>query len=200
MNKIITIGREFGSGGRELGRRLARELGFDYYDKEILAEIAKHTSLSEEYVQQVVENQPRQLFPITVGRSFLYVDTQPLQQASTVFHAQQEIIREMAERSDCVIVGRCADYILRDKKPFRIFVYADMQSRIDRCRSRAAEGENMTDKEYKQQITSMDKSRARYYDFYTDMKWGDKLNYELCINTTNQDIPTLVEFLARIFK
>ena len=200
MNKIITIGREFGSGGRELGRRLARELGFDYYDKEILTEIAKHTSLSEEYVQQVVENQPRQLFPITVGRSFLYVDTQPLQQASTVFQAQQEIIREMAERSNCVIVGRCADYILRDKKPFRIFVYADMQSRIDRCRSRAAEGENMTDKEYKQQITSMDKSRARYYDFYTDMKWGDKLNYELCINTTNQDIPTLVEFLARIFK
>ena len=200
MNKIITIGREFGSGGRELGRRLARELGFDYYAKEILTEIAKHTSLSEEYVQQVVENQPRQLFPITVGRSFLYVDTQPLQQASTVFQAQQEIIREMAERSDCVIVGRCADYILRDKKPFRIFVYADMQSRIDRCRSRAAEGESMTDKEYKQQITSMDKSRARYYDFYTDMKWGDKLNYELCINTTNQDIPTLVEFLARIFK
>ena len=200
MNKIITIGREFGSGGRELGRRLARELGFDYYDKEILTEIAKHTSLSEEYVQQVVENQPRQLFPITVGRSFLYVDTQPLQQASTVFQAQQEIIREMAERSSCVIVGRCADYILRDMKPFRIFVYADMQSRIDRCRSRAAEGENMTDKEYKQQITSMDKSRARYYDFYTDMKWGDKLNYELCINTTNQDIPTLVEFLARIFK
>ena len=200
MNKIITIGREFGSGGRELGRRLARELGFDYYDKEILTEIAKHTSLSEEYVQQVGENQPRQLFPITVGRSFLYVDTQPLQQASTVFQAQQEIIREMAERSSCVIVGRCADYILRDKKPFRIFVYADMQSRIDRCRSRAAEGENMTDKEYKQQIISMDKSRARYYDFYTDMKWGDKLNYELCINTTNQDIPTLVEFLARIFK
>ena len=200
MNKIITIGREFGSGGRELGRRLARELGFDYYDKEILTEIAKHTSLSEEYVQQVVENQPRQLFPITVGRSFLYVDTQPLQQASAVFQAQQEIIREMADRSACVIVGRCADYILRDKKPFRIFVYADMQSRIDRCRSRAAEGENMTDKEYKQQITSMDKSRARYYDFYTDTKWGDKLNYELCINTTNQDIPTLVEFLARIFK
>jgi cytidylate kinase len=200
MNKIITIGREFGSGGRELGRRVARELGFDYYDKEILSEIARHTSLSEEYVQQVVENQPRQLFPITVGRSFLYVDTQPLQQASSVFRAQQEIIREMAERSDCVIVGRCADYILRDMKPFRIFVYADIQSRIDRCRSRAPEGENLTDKEYKQQIVSVDKSRARYYDFYTDMKWGDKLNYELCINTTNQDIAALAGFLARIFK
>ena len=200
MNKIITIGREFGSGGRELGRRLARELNFDYYDKEILSEIAKHTSLSEEYVQQVVENQPRQLYPITVGRSFLYVDTQPLQQASTVFQAQQQIIREMAERSDCVIVGRCADYILREMKPFRIFVYADLQSRIERCRSRAAEGENLSDREYKQQIQSVDKSRARYYDFYTDMKWGDKLNYELCINTTGQDIPALAGLLARLFK
>ena len=200
MNTIITVGREFGSGGRELARRLARELSFDYYDKEILSEIARHTSLSEEYVQQVVENQPRQLFPITVGRSFMYVDTQPLQQASAVFHAQQEIIRELAERSSCVIVGRCADYILRDRKPFRIFVYADMQSRIDRCRARAPEGENMTDKEYKQQIVSMDKSRARYYDFYTDMKWGDKLNYELCINTTGQDIPSLVTVLAKLFR
>ncbi len=200
MNKIITIGREFGSGGRELGRRVARELGFDYYDKEILSEIAKHTSLSEEYVQQVVENQPRQLFPITVGRSFLYVDTQPLQQASSVFRAQQEIIREMAERSDCVIVGRCADYILRDLKPFRIFVYAELQSRIERCRARASEGEHLSDKEYKQQIQSVDKSRARYYDFYTDMKWGDKLNYELCINTTGQDIPTLAAVVAKLFK
>ncbi len=200
MNKIITIGREFGSGGRELGRRVARELGFDYYDKEILSEIAKHTSLSEEYVQQVVENQPRQLFPITVGRSFLYVDTQPLQQASSVFRAQQEIIREMAERSDCVIVGRCADYILRDLKPFRIFVYAELQSRIERCRARAPEGEHLSDKEYKQQIQSVDKSRARYYDFYTDMKWGDKLNYELCINTTDQDIPTLAAVVAKLFK
>ncbi len=200
MNKIITIGREFGSGGRELGRRVARELGFDYYDKEILSEIARHTSLSEEYVQQVVENQPRQLFPITVGRSFLYVDTQPLQQASSVFRAQQEIIREMAERSDCVIVGRCADYILRELKPFRIFVYADLQSRIARCRARAPEGEHLSDKEYKQQIQSVDKSRARYYDFYTDMKWGDKLNYELCINTTDQDIPTLAAVVAKLFK
>ena len=200
MNKIITIGREFGSGGRELGRRVARELGFDYYDKEILSEIAKHTSLSEEYVQQVVENQPRQLFPITVGRSFLYVDTQSLQQASNVFRAQQEIIREMAERSDCVIVGRCADYILRDLKPFRIFVYADLQSRIERCRARAPEGEHLSDKEYRQQIQSVDKSRARYYDFYTDMKWGDKLNYELCINTTGQDIPTLAAVVAKLFK
>ena len=200
MNTIITVGREFGSGGRELARRLARELGFDYYDKEILTQIAERTSLSEDYVQRVVENQPHQLYPITTGRSFLYVDTQPLQQAGAVYQAQQEIITRMADESSCVIVGRCADFILRERKPFRIFVYADLQSRIDRCRSRAAEGENLSDKEYKQQIQSVDKSRARYYDFYTDMKWGDKLNYELCINTTNQDIPSLALVLAKLFK
>ena len=199
MNKIITIGREFGSGGRELGRRLARELGFDYYDKEILTEIAKRTSLSEDYVQRVVENQPHQLYPITTGRSFLYVDTQPLQQAGAVYQAQQEIITRMAHESSCIIVGSCADYILKDRKPFRIFVYADMASRIARCRERAPEGENLTDKEYRQQIQQVDKARAKYYEFYTDRKWGDKLNYELCINTTYQDISAIVPHLARLF-
>lgn len=200
MNQIITIGREFGSGGRELGRRLAKELGIEYYDKEILTEIAKHTSLSEEYVQQVVERQPHQLYPITVGHSFMYLDTQSYSQANTVFQAQQEIIHEMAAKSSCVIVGRCADYILRDEKPFRIFVYADMESRVARCRNRAAEGESLTDKEYRKQIESMDKARSKYYSFYTDMKWGDKLNYDLCVNTTNLDIPGVVTVLAKLFK
>ena len=200
MNQIITIGREFGSGGRELGRRLAKELGIEYYDKEILTEIAKHTSLSEEYVQQVVERQPHQLYPITVGHSFMYTDTQTYSQANTVFQAQQEIIREMAARSSCVIVGRCADYILKEQHPFRIFVYADMESRIARTRSREENAEKLTDKEYRKQIESMDKARAKYYAFYTDMKWGDKLNYDLCVNTTNLDIPSVVQVLAKLFK
>ena len=200
MNQIITIGREFGSGGRELGRRLARELGFDYYDREILTAIAERTSLSEEYVQRVVENQPHQLYPITTGRSFLYVDSQPLQQAGAVYLAQQEIITKMADGSDCVIVGRCADFILRERKPFRIFVYADMASRVARCRERAPEGEDLTDREYRQHIQRIDKARARYYEFYTDRKWGDKLNYELCVNTTNQDISAIVPYLAKIFR
>ena len=200
MNQVITIGREFGSGGRELGRRLAKELGIEYYDKEILTEIAKHTSLSESYVQQVVERQPHQLYPITVGHSFMYADTQAYSQANAVFKAQQEIIREMAERSSCVIVGRCADYILREQKPFRIFVYADMESRIARTRSRAENGETLTDREYRKQIESIDKARAGYYAFYTDMKWGDKLNYDLCVNTTNLNIPETAQVLAKLFR
>ena len=98
MARIITIGREFGSGGRELGRRLAEALNIEYYDKEILVEIARHTSLAEEYIRNVVDRQPHSLMPITIGRSFAYVENYAFKQAQTVFQAQSEIIRKMAER------------------------------------------------------------------------------------------------------
>ena len=191
---VITIGREFGSGGRELGRRLADYLQIAYYDKEIISEIAKRTALSEEYVHNVVEHHPYPLLPITIGHS-LYPDmTFQIQQS--VYVEQSNIIKEMAAASDCIIVGRCADYILRDIKPFRIFVYADMESRIRRCHQRAPEGEHLSDKEMKQMIQKVDKGRAKYYEFYTGEKWGDKSSYDLCINTSNVVIKELVPHLA----
>ncbi len=191
---VITLGREFGSGGRELGRRLADHLQIAYYDKEILSEISKRTQLTEEYVHNVVEHHPYPLLPITIGRS-LYPDmTFQIQQS--VYVEQSNIIKEMAAASDCVIVGRCADYILRDIKPFRIFVYADMESRIRRCHARAPEGEHLSDKEMKQMIQKVDKGRAKYYEFYTGEKWGDKSSYDLCINTSNVVIKELVPHLA----
>ncbi len=191
---VITLGREFGSGGRELGRRLADHLQIAYYDKEILTEISKRTQLTEEYVHNVVEHHPYPLLPITIGRS-LYPDmTFQIQQS--VYVEQSNIIKEMAAASDCVIVGRCADYILRDIKPFRIFVYADMESRIRRCHARAPEGEHLSDKEMKQMIQKVDKGRAKYYEFYTGEKWGDKSSYDLCINTSNVVIKELVPHLA----
>ncbi len=191
---VITLGREFGSGGRELGRRLAEQMQIAYYDKEILSEIAKRTQLTEEYVHNVVEHHPYPLLPITIGHS-LYPDmTFQIQQS--VYVEQSNIIKEMAAASDCIIVGRCADYILRDIKPFRIFVYADMESRIRRCHDRAPEGEHLSDKEMKQMIQKVDKGRARYYEFYTGEKWGDKSSYDLCINTSNVVIKELVPHLA----
>lgn len=191
---VITLGREFGSGGRELGRRLADHLQIAYYDKEILSEIAKRTQLTEEYVHNVVEHHPYPLLPITIGHS-LYPDmTFQIQQS--VYVEQSNIIKEMASASDCIIVGRCADYILRDIKPFRIFVYADMESRISRCHQRAPEGEHLSDKEMKQMIQKVDKGRAKYYEFYTGEKWGDKSSYDLCINTSNVVIKELVPHLA----
>ena len=193
-NKIITIGRQFGSGGRELGRRLAEALQIAYYDKEILTEISKRTQLTEEYVHNVVEHHPYPLLPITVGHS-LYPDM-AFQLQQSVYTEQSNIIKEMAAASDCVIVGRCADYILHDINPFRIFVYADMESRIARCHARAPEGEHLSDKELKQMIQKVDKGRAKYYEFYTGEKWGDKSSYDLCINTSNVVIKELVPHLA----
>ena len=193
-NKIITIGREFGSGGRELGRRLADHLQIAYYDKEILTEISKRTQLTEEYVHNVVEHHPYPLLPITIGHS-LYPDM-AFQLQQSVYTEQSNIIKEMAAASDCVIVGRCADYILHDIKPFRIFVYADMEARIARCHARAPEGEHLSDKELKQMIQKVDKGRAKYYEFYTGENWGDKSSYDLCINTSNVVIKELVPHLA----
>lgn len=197
---VITIGREFGSGGRELGRLLAETLGIEYYDKEIIAEIAKNTELSEQYVKQVVEKNPHELFPITVAHTFSYIDTQEIQQKQMIFMEQEKVVKKMAETSDCVIVGRCADYILQDFKPFRIFVYADMDSKVERCLARSENPDELPRKKLIKQIKSIDKNRARYYNYYTGKTWGDKLNYDICINTTNVNISDLVPHIAKMVK
>ena len=199
MNKIITIGREFGSGGRELGRRLSEALGFAYSDQEIVSEIAKRTSLSEQYIEAIAERHPLFSFPIHIGRSF-YLSANPVfEQTMKVYQEQARIITEMAEKSDCVIVGRCADYILKELKPFRIFVYADMESKIKRCREKAPADEQLTDRELRQQISGIDKKRAKYYEFYTGHSWGDKLNFDLCINTTQTVIKEIIPAIAKLF-
>lgn len=201
MKKIITVGRELGSGGRELGRRLAETLGYEYYDKEIITEISKRTELSEKYVRQVVENNPHELFPITIGHSFTYIDAYALERKQSVFREQENVLKEMAEKSDCVIVGRCADYILKDYKPYRIFVCASMKSRVERCREHEkAEGNDVPDKKLIKMIKSVDKNRASYYEFCTGRVWGDKLNYDLCVNTTDADMKATVEMIAKLFK
>lgn len=186
MNKIITIGREFGSGGREFGRKLAELLGLPYYDREIISEIAKRTSLSEKYIQNIAEHKPVIPFPIHTGRTFWAVVPD---YGQSVQSEQHNIIREAASKSDCVIVGRGADYILRELNPFRIFVYSSIESKMKRCRENQSndyeQGSGaMTDKELARKIELINKSRADYYEFYTGQKWGDKANYDLCINTS----------------
>lgn len=201
MNKIITIGRELGSGGRELGRRLAENLGYAYYDQEILDEIVKRTDLSEKYVKSIVERKPMLSFPIHIGHSFQMMSNPVADHSQKIYQEQCNILREMAEKSNCVIVGRCADYILKDMNPFRIFVYAEMEGRMERCRRKEQSHHNtMTDRELKQHIKEVDKHRAQYYGFYTDQKWGDRKNYDICVNTTNEDIKKIANILARLFK
>ncbi|HIW84755.1 MAG TPA: cytidylate kinase-like family protein [Candidatus Dorea gallistercoris] len=198
MNKIITIGREFGSGGRELGRRLSEALGIAYYDQEIISEIVKRTSLSKEYVQAIEEHRPVISFPIHIGRSFYPALDPVFEQNMAVYQEQAKVIEEMAAKSDCVIVGRCADYVLREQNPFRLFVYADMESKMKRCRAKGPEDEKLTDRELRQKIQGIDKKRAKYYEFYTGNKWGDKLNFDLCVNTTQTQIKEIVPALAKL--
>ncbi len=200
MNKVITISREFGSGGREFARRLAEKLNYAYYDREIIAELAKRTNLAEEYIRRINESSPAPLFPITIGNTISPALNIVLDQQNQVFIEQTNLLKELAEKSNCVIVGRAADYCLEDFKPMRIRLYAQLSSRIERCKSRAKPGEKLTDRDFKQKINEIDKSRAKYYQYYTGKKWADPLNYDLCINTTDKNIKELAEYFAEILK
>ena len=143
--KIITISREFGSGGRELGKRLADALGVPCYDREIIKLIAEQNGFDESYVSHLSEKVIQVSYPMTIGRRF--VTTHPvLEQQIKIISSQREILRQFAQKGDCVIVGRCADIILRDMKPMNIFVYADQQAKIDRCIANGKEGENLDPK------------------------------------------------------
>ena len=198
MNKIITIGREFGSGGRELGKRIAENLKIAYYDKEIIMEISRKTSLAEDYIQQIIENKPIMSFPITIGSSFYPVFNPILDSTNVIYTEQSNTLINMAKASDCVIIGRCADYILQEYNPFKIFVYSDMKSKIKRCREKASKDENLTDKELKQQINDIDKNRSKYYQFFTGKKWGDRMNYDLCVNTSNLSVKEIANVISKI--
>ncbi|MDL2205562.1 cytidylate kinase-like family protein [Eubacteriales bacterium OttesenSCG-928-N13] len=196
MNRIITIGREFGSGGRELGRRLAEALHIEYYDKQIIEELAKHTELSKKYFQEVTQGQPHHLFPIRIGRSFHYMKNHPLEQSHAVFQVQSGIMKEMAEKSDCVIIGRCAEFVLEDHAPFRIFTYANMESKVARCKEKGSEHEHFSDKEMQQHIKAVDAQRSKYYALYTSAVWGEKAHYDLLINTSGRSIKDIAKKLA----
>lgn len=182
MSRIITISRQFGSGGREIGKRLAESMGIAYFDKEIITAIAEKSSFSEKYVHSIVENHNYTYYPITVAKSFsIPYDQLP---NAKIHQAQYSVIQNMAAQGDCVIVGRCSDYILRDFNPVNIFIYADMETKIARCQSRAAESEHLSESELRKLIKSIDRSRAKYYETYTGQQWGEKENYGFCVNTS----------------
>lgn len=195
-HKIVTISREFGSGGRELGKRLAESLGVAYYDREIITAVAQRSGLAEEYIASISERGVDAYYPITFGHTFSY-STGHIDPQVEVMAEQNKLLKSLAEKGDCVIVGRCADVVLRDCKPFNLFVYADLPSKLARCRARQSqEEEKLSDHELKRRMTKVDKDRARYRALLTDSRWGDKSAYQLCVNTTGWDMPDLVGLLA----
>lgn len=195
--KIITISREFGSGGRELGKRLADELGIPCYDNEIIEMIAKENGFDEQYVANVSEKSIEAAYPMTIGHRFAIPPMQLMDQSIRVAAAQRQIIENFAKQSDCVIVGRCADVILADMAPLNLFVYADMPSKVQRCRDRAPEGEDLTNSELERMIRQIDKQRAQHHTMYSDTRWGAKEGYHLCVNTSGKEIKQLIPALAQ---
>ncbi len=201
MYRVITIGREFGSGGREIGKRLAEELGCAYYDKEIISSIAARSNLAEDYVDQVIEQPVRTPFPIFSSLSLSVPAEGSIYEINqSIFGAQSELLNELADKSDCVIVGRCADYVLAARKPFRIYVYAGMAHKIARCRERGDDGNGLSDKELEKRIRSIDKARADYYRFYTGSPHGDRMTYDIGINTSTVEIPDAVAAVAALVR
>ena len=171
---IITIGREYGSGGRLIAQRLADQMGIRFYDKDLIQDVAKQTGFSEEYIREA-EQKPTGSFLYD-----LYASVQPTSVPDQVFIAQAKVIREVAERESCVIVGRCADYVLRERSDcLRVFVYAPLEERI----RRAKEEYGVQAPNLESFVIRQDKNRASYYNYFATGRWGDRREYDLCVNS-----------------
>lgn len=181
---IITIARQFGSGGREIGEALAKALGVKCYDKELISLAAKESGVDPEVFNNVDEKATNSLlYSLSMGLySFgtgFNADRLPVN--DKLYLLQHKIIKKLALDGPCVIVGRCADYVLRDcKNVVRLFICADMDYRI----KRAVEKKGVKESKAEQVINKTDKSRANYYNFYSGMKWGAPENYDLSVNRT----------------
>jgi len=198
---IITIGRQYGSGGHDIGEAVARELGIALYDKEMLKRAAKESGLCEELFETHDEKPTN---------SFLYslvMDTYSLGYSSgtyadmpinhKIFLAQFDAIKKIADEGSCVMVGRCADYALEDyDNVVNIFIYADLDKRIRRI----ARMHDMTDSKAKDVIIKADKKRASYYNYYTNKEWGDAKSYDLCINSAKLGIDGSVKAILEYIK
>ncbi len=199
--KIITISREFGSGGRELGKRLADELGFDYYDREIIEAVAKNKGIDSNYAENALENLSPKTYPIKFGRSFAMLS---VNNTASLLVEEKKIIEKIADMGrDCIIVGRNADVLLKKYALLNIFVCADMQSKIKRCEERATDDENLSKKEMEQKIKRIDKTRKERRRIVSGDEWGDKYAYHLVVNTTDWQIkdltPAVADFAKRFF-
>ncbi len=196
---VITIGRQFGSGGRELGRMLAERLGYDFYDKELLFEAARQSGMNPELFKQSDERFPRFLGGITFAMGLnpysLFSGPSTVGDDS-VNRAIADCITALGKRGGCVIVGRTADYVLRDNPHcFNIFVHAPIEKRIERILQRG-DAKNVADAKVLAERTN--KLRANYYNFYTDKTWGDASTYHLSIDSSVAPMERLVDMIISV--
>lgn len=198
MAKLITIGRQFGSGGRAVGKKLAKELDIPFYDDEIVRKAAQESDLHPEVVKAADERATDSLLYSLITGGGLRGVSDAMQYEmpinDKVFIKQTQIIKELAQKGSGVFVGRCADYILDDyKELLRVFIYADMDSRI----ARVSEFDGVTLKQAKERIVKKERQRKAYYNYYTDRTWGSVASYDLCINTSRVGIDGAVELIKK---
>ncbi len=208
--RLITISRQFGSGGRELGKRIADILGWDYYDKEIIQRLADDQGLDPDYVGNVLSNHGWNTIPMTFRSSFssaVFNNDFNNDIRTSLLVKQREIIESIAASgNDCIIVGRDADIILTDHAPFRIFVCADLQKRIERCMKfeEKKTEDRLSEKEIEKNIRRIDKDRSRLRELLTGVPWGDSSAFDLSLNSSGWDIkmlaPAVSEFALKWFE
>ncbi len=192
---IITISRQYGSGGRFIGRKLAEALDIPFYDKELITMSAEESGMSREIFEKVDEKASSSLlYTLSMNAYLLHgmagVPDLPLN--DKVFLIQSEVIRKAAANGPCVIVGRCADYVLRENPAcVNVYIYSDMEDRVHR----ATTYYNLSADRAREQIQKTDKKRAAYYNFYTSLKWGRAENYDLSLNSAKLGIDGCVEVI-----
>lgn len=197
MNKIITINREFGSGGREVAKRVADILSIAYYDKELVDKIAEETKYNPEYIENFSEAIASRSYPLIFSKTLMSIYSPPNDNIQSV---QTKIIRDIANMSSCVIVGRCASDILRKEKILKVFIYSsDMEQRINRCYEKVPADREKSREEMKKLILSTDKAREKYHNYYTLNKWKDMMKYNLCIDTSKADVKIAAQIIADVY-
>lgn len=211
MKKIITISREYGSDGRRIGKLVAESLGYDFYDKEIIDMAAQESGLSPDFIKKTEQNLSSGfLYNLLLGSSYSGTangassinGTQMLPLADQVFNAERKVILDLAKKGNCVIVGRCADYILNtsdeidSKSLLNVFIYGNLEEKLKRIEDLYKEPEQAA----KKTIQQIDKRRANHYNTFTEATWGDRKNYDIMINSSTAGIEETARLISEIAK
>lgn len=187
---IITISREFGSGGRKIGEEVAKKLGINYYDKAIIDTAAQASGLSPEFIEKEEQTFSNSiLFNLATSGGQFGVGGTSL--VDRIYVSESKAIKDFADKGPCVIVGRCADYVLRDRRCFNVFVYADEEFKTNRV----MEEHKIDKKQAIRMIKARDKTRARHYNYYCDRLWGERKNYHLLVNSAAFGIDKAVQMI-----
>jgi len=195
MDKIITISRQYGSGGHEVGKRLAKKLNIPFYDGELVSIAAKNSRFAESYLKKMDEQKPNffNLGSITSFPSFNNAPT--VSPNDEVFLLILKTIKDLASNGPCVIVGHCADYILKDLNPINVFISADFEDRVQR-KLALDENKGSSREDVEELVVSKEKKRAKFHEYYSHDKWGDASLYDLCINTSIVGVDGAVDLIV----